>query len=92
MHRLDKISPRCWYHLYFLKASHLGRTRHAHQVTVAALTQLQRQAFSLAGDLENFSRHGIGIDPAKSNVSVLGQSCLYSTHNMYICKWLWFYH
>ena len=31
----------------FLKASHLARTRHAHQVTIAALKKLQYQAFLL---------------------------------------------
>lgn len=36
----------------FLKASHLTRTRHAHQVTIAALTELQNQAF-LAEDSSN---------------------------------------
>ena len=45
----------------FLKVSHLARTGHAHQVTVAALTQLQRQAFSLAGDLENFETWRLGM-------------------------------
>ena len=45
----------------FLKASHLARTCHAHQVTVAALTQLQHQAFSLAGDLENFETWRLGM-------------------------------
>ncbi len=33
----------------FLKVSHLTRTRHAHQITVAAFYKLQRQAFSLSG-------------------------------------------
>ena len=34
----------------FLTVSHLTRTRHAHQVTVAALYKLQREAFSLSGE------------------------------------------
>ena len=38
----------------FLKASHLARTRHAHQVTIAALVQLQHQAFSLSGCFQSF--------------------------------------
>ncbi len=33
----------------FLKVSHLTRTRHAHQITIAAFYKLQRQAFSLSG-------------------------------------------
>ncbi len=39
----------------FLSASHLLRTRHAHQVTIAALTILQNQAFSADSDGMNFS-------------------------------------
>ena len=38
----------------FLNANHLTSTRHAHQVTVAALSKLQHVAFSLANTEENF--------------------------------------
>ena len=65
----------------FLKASHLARTRHAHQVTVAALTQLQRQAFSLAGDLENFETWRLGM----INISVLGHCLEVRIDNSYVC-------
>ena len=37
----------------FLTVSHLTRTRHAHQVTIAALYKLQREAYSLS-DESNF--------------------------------------
>ncbi|CAB3996629.1 Hypothetical predicted protein [Paramuricea clavata] len=39
----------------FLKASHLTRTRHAHQVTALALHKLQRDAFSQYVDEASFS-------------------------------------
>ncbi len=45
----------------FLKASHLARTRHAHQVTIAALTQLQHQAFTLSGGLESLETWRAGM-------------------------------
>ena len=38
----------------FLKSSHLARTRHAHQVTVGALSKLQHLAFSLANTEDSF--------------------------------------
>ena len=38
----------------FLKSSHLARTRHAHQVTVAALSKLQHLAFSHANTEDSF--------------------------------------
>ena len=38
----------------FLNANYLTRMRHAHQVTVAALSKLQHVAFSLANTEENF--------------------------------------
>ena len=42
----------------FLKAAHLTRTRHAHQVTVLTLHNLQQEAFRLsAGPKEVF--HGL---------------------------------
>ena len=38
----------------FLKVSHLTRTRHAHQITIAALYKLQKEAYSLS-DVQNIS-------------------------------------
>ena len=37
----------------FLKASHITRTRHAHQVTALTLGKLQRDAFEIAVKNEN---------------------------------------
>ena len=39
----------------FLKVSHLTRTRHAHQITIAALFKLQREAYSLIDDSPRIS-------------------------------------
>ncbi len=41
----------------FLKASHLTRTRHAHQVSISALTKLQHQTF-LVLMMTRALRHG----------------------------------
>ena len=38
-----------------LNASHLTKTRHAHQITIAALYQLQREAYALSD--ESLTKH-----------------------------------
>ena len=37
----------------FLKASHLSRTRHCHQITALALSNLQKDAWQLRVDMAN---------------------------------------
>ena len=45
----------------FMDANHLTRTCHAHQVPVAALSQLQHVAFSLANTEEYFEAWGVSM-------------------------------
>ena len=50
----------------FLKVSHLTRTRHAHQITIAALYKLQKEAYSLS-DVQNISYEQWRLDMIKKS-------------------------
>ena len=54
----------------FLKVSHLTRTRHAHQITIAALYKLQKEAYSLSD--VHYEQWRLDMIKKKSNISVLG--------------------
>jgi hypothetical protein len=57
----------------FLKASHLTRTRHAHQVSVLALAKLQQDAFM---DMVNEEPHDEEIKSTILNMDILGLICV----------------
>eukprot|EP00733_Pompholyxophrys_punicea_P000353 Pompholyxophrys_punicea_v1_NODE_93_length_3578_cov_92.823162.p5 type:complete len:103 gc:universal NODE_93_length_3578_cov_92.823162:2228-1920(-) len=49
----------------FLSASHLTRTRHAHQVTLITLLELQRYAFAHSDSTENLTLQQWSEDRSK---------------------------
>ena len=62
----------------FLKASHLTRTRHAHQVTALALGKLQEDAY-LHAHTDETKEVETENDPKESNIPVPGYDTQHGT-------------